>query len=754
MVSGFWTGIFNTESDVSLEIEAKNIPKRDIYHSFVVDGIALAEFILNLRNQSNNYDIMNGGNYDYYALEMVRFFKVLKSFNAQVAIVLPLSHLYGNINDYENEASNQVYKLALKNITKLQNEDSNTNSIKGFFPPFIFQVIAEVSNKLKVPLIYTKNDIKRYIAKFVSVGDADAAIIMDSEYLIFPDIVAIPIDSFYHTDQGALMCTYITRQNLCEHIGLNDPKKLVDLSIMMGNQFTNHIMNDRYNIYTLLHQPPDPTYPALLMDATVEIINDNKEFSLTTASPFSELYEGDPDFKSAVNKSYEYFDISTGIVSEGNSFVRNEAEHCRLPPWAPYVFDGNDLYLEPFYDDYSHEISPLKITVPFRKIFFAMLNRDSVIEHFLQWDGPSTRILPKDNQTQKLEEILALQDTDRYQLLYKIIHKNFPTAPDIMSDPISQLQEPVRTAAFTLRYLLSLCFTDNQTPYTKTPADKQDYITNFSIVGAPPLDAFEFRALAAMVIILCFVNMTIARIPQVKPSPRKSHVATLYQTTLQHIIWLQQFLGLRKSIVEPERLFNARIFACAYESYGIISSENFFKYFLDKSSLEVLEKTRVNPLLRVIMYAYPGDLFTTFINCPRCLPSSLFSTGQKKRVISLLTGEVEEVSEDEVQVKKPTNDKYLPPPPPAAPSKKKKEEKKEIDEDAEMAFLLEMAAKNEGGGPKIVQAQPKTKNKGPAKRRVEKTDLNALKKEFEQDRDGKLEAKRQKKQVFHFRGEE
>ncbi|EAY01434.1 hypothetical protein TVAG_490220 [Trichomonas vaginalis G3] len=754
MVFGLWTGIFNTDSETKIEIEAKNIPKRDIYHSLIIDGVALAEYIIRNQNESNNYDIMNGGNYDLYALEMIRYFKILKSFNAQVEIALPLSRLIGNINQYETTVSNQIAKNALKNIQKINAEQSEYNDIKGIFPHFIFQLISETANKLKVPVIYTKYDVKRFIAKIVAVGDADACIVGDSDYLIFPAISVIPIYSFYQNDQGELMCTYLTNDTVAEHIGLSNKDKLIELSIIMGNLFTAQIMNDKYNIYTLLHSPPDPSYPALLMEAAVETINGEEEFSVDTFQPFSDIMIGDPEFKAAVDKTREYFDISGDLPSEGDSAIRIDTEKGKYPPWAPLVDEENDLWLEIFYDVYSHDVNTLKTMIPFRKAYFALLNRDTVTEHFIQNDGPSTRSIQWEQTVPVITETLFANEPDKYKILYQVVHKYFPAAPSIPDDPLNKIEEPIRTPALAIRFLLSTCFTDIQTPFTKTPQEKSDLQRDFNIQGAPCLDCFEFKALCSLAVCCSFLDLSNVKIPMTKPSPRKSHVSALYQSAVQHIVWLQQLLGLKKQLYEPERFFNGRLFSFIYDCGGNITNGNFSSCF-GKELTKTLDIERVQPLIKCIMYAFPSEIFSAFQSVPRCLPVSSFQGTIKKRTIDLKTGEVKEIEIEVTDEKQsqPTNAPAPPVAPTLAPKKNKQKKKQGIDEEAEMAFLMEMAAKNEGG-PKIVEAKKQTKPKAPPRRRVEKVDLNQLKQDFDQRKDGKLEAKRQLKQVFHSRAME
>ncbi|EAY05903.1 hypothetical protein TVAG_353440 [Trichomonas vaginalis G3] len=706
MVNGLWTGIFTTESDVQLEIEAKLIPKRGKNHAFVIDGVALAEFILKVRNQSNNCDLWSGGNYDLYALEIIRFFKVLKSINAKAEIVLPLSRLMGNINQFENDASTQAQRYSSKNIFKINADDAKNNDIRGIYPHFIFQVIKETANKLRIPLVYTKFDLKRYIAKIISIGDADACIISDSEYLIFPQIKAIPIDSFYHTESGVLICSYFTDDMVARHVGLVNRQKLVELSIIMGNHFTSPLWNDRYNIYTLLHTQPDPIYPSILMVASVEKINQDYHFFIEELSPFTEIINVDPDLRTAIDKSRAYFDISDDLPSEGDSFCRHESEKGHLPPWAAIVDEGNDLWIDPCYDDYNHDVNALKITIPFREAFCSILSRESVIEHFVYGDGPNTRSVKLDQNIPSLIKVKSLDEQQRYELLYQVIHKNFPTLPLLFDDPINQIEEPMRTSALAIRFLLSTCFTDHQTQYTKITDEQMDLQKKYNIQGAPCLDFFEFKSLVAMSICCVFLDLSNVEIPNMKTSLRKSHVSALYQTTVQHVIWLQQFFDLRRSMIEPERFWNGRLFSLIYESNGKILNKIFGSLF-DNKLLKTLDATRIQPLIKIIMYPFPGELFEAFSGCPRCLPISSFQFSNKKKEVNWKTGEFTEVEVEDTNKRRHIQMAPLPPPVSRKESPKKRQE---IDEDEEIAFLQEMAKKNKGG-PKIVEAKKTNTNK-------------------------------------------
>ena len=69
-------------------------------------------------------------------------------------------------------------------------------------------------------MIYTRNNVNRFCAKFVIDGEADAIIAQNSDYLIFNNVKYIPIDSFYHDENDNLMCDYFTTEKICEILQL------------------------------------------------------------------------------------------------------------------------------------------------------------------------------------------------------------------------------------------------------------------------------------------------------------------------------------------------------------------------------------------------------------------------------------------------------------------------------------------------------------------------------------------------------
>lgn len=754
MVRGLTVGIYHNKSELKPEIKVSQIVKKEENPKFVIDGQSLAYNILQSKDKDHSWDFANGGDYEIYQEKMASFFKVLTSFKAECVIVFPLPEGTGPVT--ENSAAKWAQKAAdkMRRVNRvrqlLEKAGSSSRNLLDVLPPFMVTEIADTAAKLKVPVIYTRNNVSQFIAKMVSSGEADAVIGLNSDYVIFPGVCYIPIDSFYSNEQDELLCDYMSTSIVSNIIQLTDEKKLVDLSVLLGNDFTEPFVTSKYNIYTLLRIKPNPKYPAALVEGIVEFLNSEEYAGLEETAPFKDIIANDADFKKAIDESRKFFSIEGGLAAEGDSLVRKEVEKSKLPTWAVSIAEGGDFWYDPIVDDYKHEVQTTQVTLPIRKIIYGILERKEVIEHIPTQEEVVEKKVTAEEGIPDLKQLHKMKADKLEKVFYNIAHANFPNPPDHKKDPLAKLEEPVKTVGLALRYLIAQCYTDNQTPFTKTPAENKEY-KDAGIIGAPPVDYFELRALAAQALCLMLLKVEQYEAPAFKPNLRRIHVAALYQEIMAHMLWLQQFFGQKSDKIKPHRFYDGQIFAAAYDAEGLIGSEKFAPYWAEPEAVVKLEDKRLEPFLKAVLYPFPADLFKTFESVPRSIPTAAFE--ESKPVVSTIkagtsafAGLMDDDEEEDVAIELPPAPVVAPPPPPAA-APKKKEAKPVMDEDEEMAFLLAAAAqKKTSDAPKPKAAAPapkKNKNKGPARRRVEKVNLNEVR-NF--NTESKLDAKLQLKQ--------
>ena len=754
MVRGLTVGIYHNRSQIKPDIKVTDIPKKEENPKFIIDGQSLAFHILTPKDKDHSWEFANGGAYYDYQNKMTEFFEVLSTMNAESVIVFPLPEGTAPVSDSILAKWNQKTQEKLKRVTRVRQllEKSGTTSrnLLDVLPPFMITEITDTAHKLKIPVIYTRNNVNRFCAKYVQEGEADAIIANNSDYMIFDNVKYIPINSFYHNEENELMCDFFTTEKVCEILQLNDPAKLVDLSVLLGNDFTESFVTSKFNVYTLLHIKPNPKYPANLVEGIVDFLNKDEYEGLDATTPFQEIVSENPEFKAAIEESKKHFDISGPLVEEGDSLVRKEVEKGKLPTWAVSVAENGDFWYVPVIDDYTSSVATTKVTEPIRKIIYGILGRKEVVEHIPVNEEIQTVTVQGEPDLPTMEQLHKMKGDKLEKVFYNIAHANFPKPPDHKKDPLAKLEEPVKTIGLALRYIVAQCFTDNQASYTKTPAENKEY-KDAGIIGAPPIDYFELRALAAQALCLMLLKVDTFQAPDFKPKLRRIHVSGLYQEVVAHMLWLQQFFGQKSDKIKPHRVYDGQIFAAAYDAEGKIGSEKFAPFFEDPDAVAKLEEKRLEPFLKAVLFPFPADLFKTFESVPRSLNAAAFEEAKPapstiKAATSAFAALMDDEEDEGEPVQAPPAPVVAPPPPPPSAPAKKKEAKPVMDEDEEMAFLLAAAAQKKPSDkprPEPKAAPPKKKNRGPAHRRVEKVNLNEVR-NF--NKESKLDAKLQTKQ--------
>ena len=755
MVRGLSDGIYNSISGKSPEVEMSKIPHQGKNLSFVIDGISLCYLIVTNKDPDHGWEYASGGDYELYAKRMINFFKVLKSANAHCLIVFPLADGTPPVSDalvtkWTNSANETIRRI--NRTRQFIEKDYPAKNLLEVLPQFIIDLVVETAGKLRIPVVYTRHNVVRFVARFVASGEADAVIGQDTDYILFRGVKYIPIDSIYHNDSGVLCCDYIDSTFVKDAVGLNEEKYLFDLSCLLGNACTEHI-TDKYNMYVILHCKPDPEDPTLLIDTIVDFLNkDTFQGSLELTNPFKDIISSDQEFKKAIDEAREFYDISADFPKEGDSFARIEVEKGRLPLWSVALDEGSDMWIPPIMDDYREPVSTIAITRPYRQIMYGILGRRIVIEHFATQSKIVSKEIYAEEDMPLIEDLRKMKPEALSVAFYKIAHQTFPKPPEYETDPLIKFEEPVKTVGYALRYIVAQCFTRNSSVYTRTPSDNVEF-REHKIISAPPIDYFELKALAAQALILMMINIDTYKAPEFLPKMRRVHVAALYQSVMAHMIWLQMFFGQKSTSISPLRLFNGQIFAACYNVRGEIGSQNFLNFFSEPEKIKTLESKRLTPFIKAILFPFPNTLFQVFEGSPRSVSISIYEANRvapKTRIAFVPhindDSEEEDIYIDDVPSVPKGNSG--PPPPPSESKKKQKKVENSEDEDEQYAFLLAAASTN--SAPRPVQVlQTQKKNKGPARRRVEKVDFNKLKQEFdkENNRRGKESMKREMKNL-------
>ncbi|EAY06198.1 hypothetical protein TVAG_470410 [Trichomonas vaginalis G3] len=760
MVRPLSVGIYENNNDKTPERKVLEIELKGNKPVFVIDGIALANFVLSSGDKEHSWDFAHGGDYNAYTAKIADYFKLLNNFDAESVIVLPLPAGSLPSNEKNNAAATTRYTEKLRRVTRvrqlLEKPNATSRNLAPVLPPFMAEEIVQAAAKLKLKVIFTRNEVTRFCANMVSTFKADAVIGDDVNYVFFPNARFIPIDSFFNDENKIWNCDYLTHETLSDVISLAKPEFLGDLNILLGNEFTENFVNQKYSVVNLLHIKVRANNPAATVEGIVDFINQDTYEGVENTAPFKQLIEKDPEFKAAIDECRKYYNLED-LAEEGESEIRKLVDSDSLPLWALGVSEKHDFWYEPVVDDYKSEILTSNITLPIRKIIYGILGRENVVEHIPKDEAIEEVKVDGEKDLPTLAQLGKMKKTNLERTFYNIVHGSFPKPPSYKEDPINKIDEPVKTIGLALRYLIAQCFTDNQTDYTKLP-ESNTSLKDAGVKGAPPLDLFELRALAAQALCLMMLPYNQFHAPEFKPTLRRMHVSALHQSVLQHMIWLQQVFGQKSEHIKPHRVFDGQIFAAAYDAEGKLSSEKFLPFYSEQDKVKDLETKRLDSFLKAVLYPFPDGLFEAFLSAPRSQKAAPKKVEEKLDVIethkSAFANLMDDSEEDgEIEVP-PAPVISAPPPPPPAASKPEKEKKPEMDEDEEMAFLMAAAAANKGAKREVKAAPQQKKNtpKSAPKKHIDKGSLNQFN---NYNKESKLDAKKQMKQSSHdwHRGE-
>jgi hypothetical protein len=116
-----------------------------------------------------------------------------------------------------------------------------------------------------------------------------------------------------------------------------------------------------------------------------------------------------------------------------------------------------------------------------------------------------------------------------------VVPSNFPKGYK-SGDPIENFEDPVLTVGLVLRFMVSICFADDQAPHTPARRRREGAQGRWRR-RRTPIDLFELKALGIMAILLIAREAKNFEPPSVKPRLRRLMVTALYQSVLQHILW-------------------------------------------------------------------------------------------------------------------------------------------------------------------------------------------------------------------------
>ena len=744
MVRGLTVGINHSDVPEKPQITIDNLPRKGSHPKVVIDGVSLAYHFLTPESKDHSWDFLNGGNYKAYNDRTIGFIALLKSFSIDVVIVFPLADGTPPVTAsatarWEQKSLEKMRRMArARNLVDKGAFTSRT--LQELLPPFIVTEIADTAKAEGAEVIYTRNNVVRFTSKFVHDGHADAVIGQNSDYLIFKGVNYIPLDSI-EVLEDVLNFDLLNDEIAAKLIKLEDPSRMFELSVILGNPFTEPFVVSKYNFIASLHIKLNPKYPDSLVVGVVNLLNNPEFDSVMTQSPTKEIIENDPEFQKAIEESKIFFDINSPLDPEGDSDIAKATLNGELPTWALGVFENGDFWYDPLVDDYEHQIKTFKVTCPLRKLCYSILKRKSVIEHIPKVDSFETAEIQAEAGFPDYAKLWSLKGKREKNLhstyrnsSFALFPLDFPIPKD---EPLDKIGEPFLTIGFALRYIISVCFTDNQLPNTLLPEDGPEELKKLKVVGAPPIDHFELQALAATALLLNQNILSKMSFPSFKPKLRRLKVAAYYQSALQHLFWLQQFLKIRDPKCSPHRLFDGDLFAALYECGGDILHPNFAGYFKDDkyyAKAERVAKELLPQFLDAVLSPFPANIFEAFSNCPRSIKNITIEDTKPAQtevivVQSAFAGLLDSDDEDNEDNEAPVEEvKAAPPPPPppvAAPPPKRQQKKKrnddEDDEDLE-AFLIAQAKKNAelGGAPQPkVQAKPPPKKKKPHVRKLE-----------------------------------
>ncbi|KAK8890100.1 hypothetical protein M9Y10_034860 [Tritrichomonas musculus] len=759
MVRGLTVGILHNDSQEKPEITVDQLPRKGANPRVIIDGVSLAYQVLTPESKDHSWEFLNGGNYKQYSTKVLEFVELLKHYALEVVIVFPLAEGTPPISEQSTSRWNQKAVEKLRRVQRARNllekGTSTSRTLQEVLPPFIISEITETLKSAKYEVIFTRNNVTRFASKYVFSGKADAVIGQNSDYLIFKGVNYIPLDSIYKNTEQILCFDLLSHDIAAKLIKLEDPNKMFELSVLLGNPFTEPFVVSKYPIFQCLHIKLNPKYPAALVNGIVAFLNNPEFISIEESSPIKEMVQADAEFKQAIDHSREFFNIESELDPEGDSDVVKETCEGKLPLWAPAVFENGDFWYDPVVDDYEHEVKTASITEPLRKFFYSILKRDKVVEHIPAKDSIDTKEVTaeagfpdyKKLWGMKAKKAKNLEKT--YQNIARCLFPSDHKFPD--KEPLEKLGEPFITIGLTLRYIVSVCFTDNQASNTLLPENGPEDLKKLKVVGAPPLDLFELKSLAALALILNSGVSSKFSAPSFKPKLRRIKVTAYYQAVIQHLMWLQQLMGVEYKVerFKPSRLYDGEIFAAIYESMGEINSDKFLQYFDDESASKIAKaaEEKLPVFLNAVLAPFPKDIFEAFVSTPRYIASNVFDETKpvqqevivvQSKFAGLLNSDDDDefLEEEDDGMGNSVGAQPLPPqpapapapaasaPPPPPPRKQQKKPAKVEDDDDDMeAFLMAQAAKNASAGgppkPKTVQQQKPQQKKKPHVRKLE-----------------------------------
>ncbi|KAH0785824.1 Protein asteroid 1 [Histomonas meleagridis] len=765
MVRGLTAALYHSQVEYPLQITADKLPHKGATPKVIVDGVSLAYHIVT-SSREYAYDFANGGNYKLYSQKTIEFIATLESAGIEIVFVFPFAD--GTPTNVPKDVAEARWdKRALdkfRRVQRLRHILEKSGSLKGLLevlPPMMITEIAETAVQQKVQVLYTRNNVTRFAAKYVANGNADAVVALSSDYVIFKNINYIPIDSITFNDDKMLAFELLNNEIAAKLLQLNDPDKLFQLSVLLGNVYTEPFIVNKYNIQNLLHIKSSTKYQDFLTYGIVSFLNGEEFDSIQQTSPTREMIQSDAQFQKAITDSEAFYNLDTPLEDEGKSDLSEKSAKGEIPDWAPSISEGGDFWYDPVIDDYEHPIKTDNITLPLRKIFYSILKRDTVTEHVPRSDGIVTQEVKSEEGFPDYATLQSLQKkkggVNRLKsTFHNIAHCSFP--PDFKlpkDDPLLKLEEPIQTCGYALRFLVSQCFTNNQVPNSLIKEDSPQSLKDAKVVGAPPLDMFELRSLAVTCVILCLNLGSKFNGPILKPKLRRVKVSAMYQAVVQHLVWMQQLLGIKSANSKPHRFFDGDIFAAIYDAAGEMSGEKFSLYFEDQEKIAKVEKELLDPFISAVLSPFPKEIFDAFTSSPRSFHSVQPVTNEKpvevivvKSAFDALMNDDEEEDEGEVALPPPVV-AAPPPPPPKKQQPKKRGGKKAAEEDDDMeAFLIAQAQKKAAEAPKQTTAPTKSAVKQPKKRTYVRKVHGTLNQDRQQEftRESKGEIKRQLKQ--------
>ena len=756
MVRGLIQGINHHSQDKNKPtiVPVSSIPKNGEKLKVIIDGTSLAYLILTAKDKEHSWEFVNGGDYIKYNNKLIEYFKLLEKLGIESTIVFPLPEGTPPINESNNNKWKSKAEDKIKRVSRVRNllekAGGSSRGLLDVLPPFIFEEIRDIALRSKIEVHYTRNSVLRYISHSIHNNEADAVIGLNSDYILFSDVNYIPIDSFHTNEQNINVCELLNSKIACELIGLVDPTKLPILSILLGNLFTESFITHKHNMHLIMKIKANQKNPSAYLDGLVLFLNQEDFQGLFNTPPLQELFATDNQFNAAALESLEFFSFDKPLEPEGDSLVIAKVHEHKLPMWAISVFEGGDFWYEPIVDDYIHEVKTSQATLPIRKILYSILGRKTVTEHIPDNEVLTSITVDAEEGIPSLEDLSKFSETKLKTILYQIIHMNFPKPPATKTDPLSKIPEPLYTIGLALRNLVAQCFTENCSASMKINESTPASIKDAKVKSAPPVDLFELRTLAAMAVVLNQIEISKFTFLEYKPRIRRLKVSALYQSILQHIIWLQELFGLKTDKLKPHRIFDGQLFSAIYDVNGDLTQEKFALLYEEPDKIIDLDSKFVNDFLAAILHPFPKDLFDVFAPLPRSLYLSNESLNKApapvllKAVSRFATLLDDDEEEDDAPAPPPPSITIVTPPPPP-PSKPVKEKKEEVNEDDELEFLMAAASKKDPSqAPKIV-TQQKKKPTTVHKRKVEVT--GDSKQVF--NKESKNEVKRQLKQKAH-----